>query len=128
AMKLEVVDYLEKPITIEKIEEALERTMKRMDHRHQYAVMKAKAEQQREALIAKATMDLIMQGAEAEQAWREVMQDDAHRVVGVTTLAFPSEPPSFPDDERSMSVELKLGSEWAIVLYHYERPEDAYWE
>lgn len=88
ALKLGVVDYIEKPVTIEKVDEAMRRTIERIGRRREHMELKDKLEASKEALLEKATRDLVLLGEEAIPAWRRAFgEEESRRVVGVTALA-----------------------------------------
>jgi len=88
ALKLGVVDYIEKPVTIEKVDEAMRRTIERIGRRREHMELKDKLEASKEALLEKATRDLVLLGEEALPAWRRAFgEEESRRVVGVTALA-----------------------------------------
>ncbi|ASS69451.1 MULTISPECIES: response regulator [unclassified Paenibacillus] len=128
AMKLGVVDYLEKPVTIGKIEEALQRTMNKIGQQQEYQELKSRLEANREELLAKTTLDLLFLGGEAEDKWRQSFGSDADEVVGVTVLVFPGRPEAAPAHPSYRMVELKIGTEWVMAFFHFELPGDFLWE
>lgn len=88
ALKLGVVDYIEKPVTIEKVDEAMLRTIERIGRQREHTELKGRLEASKEALLEKATRDLVLLGEEALPAWRQAFgEEEAGRIVGVTVLA-----------------------------------------
>jgi two-component system response regulator YesN len=69
AIGLGVVDYLEKPITVQKIEEAMTKTLERIKKQRAFSEMKSDLEASREQLLEKATLDLLLAGDKACRCW-----------------------------------------------------------
>ncbi|MDT8860172.1 response regulator [Alkalihalobacillus sp. MEB130] len=88
AIKLGVADYLEKPVTIPMIEEAIQRTVKRIEEQNEMTSLKLEQKKSQEELLEKATLDLLLQRQDAYQKWREHFGPEAVRIVGVTVIAY----------------------------------------
>ncbi|MFC6601112.1 hypothetical protein ACFQDF_03965 [Ectobacillus funiculus] len=71
ALKLGVADYLEKPITIPMIEDAITKTIERIEREKAVSSLQLKWEDSRQELLEKATLDLLLRGEEAEVKWRD---------------------------------------------------------
>lgn len=129
ALKLGVIDYLEKPVTIEKIDEAMRRTTERIGRLREHAELRNRLEAGREALLEKATLDLLLQGEAALPGWRSAFgEQDADRVAAVTVLAA-SERHELPEEGGSCRpVALSHGNAWITAIFHYDPPSDAFWE
>ncbi|TYP73141.1 helix-turn-helix domain-containing protein [Paenibacillus methanolicus] len=127
AMKLDVVDYLEKPVTIEKVEEALARAMRKLGQRQQVRALEDRLAESREELLAKAAMDLLL-GAEGADRFRACLGEEADRVEAFSVLAFPSSPHVFCAQLSCRHIVMKPGAEWAVLLAHAEWPVETVWE
>ena len=128
AIKLGVVDYLEKPITIPKIEEALRKALDRIQHQKEVQALKSKWEESRHELLEKATLDLLLNGTECEMKWRESFGSDADLVVGATVLAFTALNHALPLHSSYRVISLLNGSEKLAVVFHYSLPAEELWE
>ncbi|MFB9327090.1 response regulator [Paenibacillus aurantiacus] len=128
AMKLDVVDYLEKPVTIEKVEEALERTMRKLGQRQQVSALESRLAESREELLAKAAMDLLLLGEEGADRFRACFGEEARQIAAVTVLVFPSSPSAVSAQLGCRHIVMKLGAVWAVLLVHMEWPVEAAWE
>ncbi|SFB06143.1 two-component system, response regulator YesN [Cohnella sp. OV330] len=133
AMKLGVVDYLEKPITLEKVDEALRRTCERIGGREELAALRRAADASREALLEQATLALLRRGAEALPRWRACFgEEEADRVAAVTVIA--GEVPDGALEEAlaplggSRTVVVADGDERLAAVFHFACPDDAGWE
>ncbi|HZG86579.1 response regulator [Paenibacillus sp.] len=116
AISLGVADYLEKPITIQTIEQAVAKMTGRL----------AKREEQRQELLEKATWELLLSGGTAEASWREKFGPRAERVVGATVLAAAADF-ALPDDPLRAAVPLRSGEERLCAVFHYEPPTHEFW-
>lgn len=128
AIGLGVIDYLEKPITVAKIEEALRKTLRRIDKEQTYAAMKLKLDSSRSELLEKATLDLLLAGGKAAAKWREVYGADAAGIVGVTALVFRERQAELPKHAAYDVIQVTNGNEYVSLVLHRELPPDALWD
>ncbi|WP_078544628.1 response regulator [Litchfieldia alkalitelluris] len=116
AIKLGVIDYLEKPITIDMIEETVERIIEKLASQK----LQSNWELNKEELLEKTTLDLLLFGAEAEPKWRELFGPLAEQVVCVTVLGV-SEKPLFLEKCSSYQViTLRNGEDYLLVVFQFE--------
>lgn len=125
AIGLGVIDYLEKPVTVSKIEAALRRTMNRIGKEQAFGEMKKKLEASRSDLLEKATLDLLLAGERAEGKWKDVYGEDWANVAGVTVLAFSEERPALPEHPSYRIIGVTNGNERLAVALHRELPPEA---
>jgi two-component system response regulator YesN len=129
ALKLGVVDYLEKPVTLEKIDEAMLRTIERIGHQQEHAQLKTQLAANKEALLEKATLDLLLLGEEAVVPWKAAYgESEADRIVGVTVLAATGRPERLDENPAYRIIPFLYGKEWLLVVIHYALPADDLWE
>ncbi|MCG6794021.1 response regulator [Geobacillus thermoleovorans] len=128
ALKLGVVDYLEKPITIPMIEEAIKRTIEKIEHRQNVSMIQSKWNDMRAELLEKATFDLLMLGKEAIPKWRESFGEEAERIKGVTVLATFHEGWSLPEDDSYKAVHIRNGKERLFIVFHLTHLNGELWE
>jgi two-component system response regulator YesN len=114
AIQLGVADYLEKPITVVQIEEAIRKSVERIRRKNE--------------LLEKATIDLMLRGAESEQKWRECLGLAAERIVGVTVLSFIGENKPLLSPVSCRAIPVKNGAENLILLLHYASPTKKLWQ
>lgn len=124
AINLGVLDYLEKPITIAKIDEVLKKTIERIGEQQELTNLKSKWEASRNELLEKATLDLLLVGGEAEPKWRESFGLDAERVVGVTVFAFLELNQALRDQPSYRIVHVWNGLERLSVVFHFDLSPD----
>ncbi|TCM93068.1 AraC family two component transcriptional regulator [Paenibacillus sp. BK033] len=130
ALKLGVIDYLDKPITLEKIDEAIGRTIARIGHQQEHTQLKTQVAANKEALLEKATLDLLLLGAQAIPAWRSAYGEaEARQVIGITILAATGKPDPLLEDHPSYRmVSFPYGKEWVMAVFHSKLPADELWE
>lgn len=89
AIGLGVIDYLEKPITIDSMQETIQKTLDRIAREQQFGAMKTQYEASRAELVEKAALDLLFQGdaRAAEKLCREMGIERAS-IGSVMVLAF----------------------------------------
>ncbi|UJF34511.1 response regulator [Paenibacillus hexagrammi] len=118
AIQLGVADYLEKPVTVPSIEKSLQKVLDRI--RQQQEI--------NEVVLAKATLDLLLIGTEAESKWLHSFGENASRVCGVTVAASGAVTAVFPKHEDYFSVAVRNGQERMLVFFHYQWPTLEFWE
>ncbi|QMV42476.1 response regulator transcription factor [Cohnella cholangitidis] len=119
AIKLGVVDYLEKPVTITKIREGIQKAVNKITELNELSSLKQKWQQ---GLLEKTTLDLLLQGSDAEAAWAEQFGPDAYRLTGITVLACSNR--EFDLDNGASTayrtVSIRNGSENLVVVFHFD--------
>lgn len=125
AIGLGVIDYLEKPVTVSKIEAALRKTVNRIGKEQAFGEMKKKLEASRSDLLEKATLDLLLAGERAEGKWKDVYGEDWAKVAGVTVLAFSGDRPALPEHPSYRIIDVTNGNERLAVALHRELPPEA---
>lgn len=116
AIGLGVVDYLEKPVTVNKIKSAIEKIIKRFAHENEVSSMK----------LEKATLDLILVGEKASEKWTEMYGKS--EICGVTVLAFNDKRNKLNINLMSNIIYVENGHEHLAVLIHDELPSEPFWE
>ncbi|THF83277.1 response regulator [Cohnella fermenti] len=121
AIKLGVVDYLEKPVNIEKIREGIGKAVARLAELNDYSSLKRKWHQ---GLLEKAVANLLGKGEEAAAEWQKQFGDDSGRVAGVTVLVGTEEENVVADGEGHRVVRLASGPERIAVVFHLDSLSD----
>jgi two-component system response regulator YesN len=127
AIELGVSAYMEKPITIQSIEKAIQKAKDHINEKQETRSLQRKWEQNRSELLEKATLDLILFGVDAESKWKEAFGPDAQRVIS-TTVFVVSADLLLPETEKFSAVYVRNGQERVLVVYHYESPSHDFWE
>ncbi|WP_160720572.1 response regulator transcription factor [Bacillus sp. USDA818B3_A] len=120
ALKLGVADYLEKPISIQMIDESIQRILKLVSERNS-------REDSRNELIEKATLDLLLQGDEALPKWRKSFGEDAEGIAAVTVLALSKRSPDLKSHSSYLSVPIRNGNEHLLVIFHFQEDSTELW-
>ncbi|SFE08352.1 two-component system, response regulator YesN [Paenibacillus catalpae] len=129
ALKLGVIDYLDKPITLEKIDEAMRRTIARIGRQQEHVQMKTQLAANKEALLEKATLDLLLLGEEAVPAWRTAFgEGDAKQAAAVTVLAATGKGEWLDEHPSYRSIPFYYEKMWIMVVIHFMMPADYLWE
>jgi two-component system, response regulator YesN len=116
AIKLGVTDYLEKPITIDMIEETVKRIIDKIDKQK----LQSQWELNKEDLVEKATLDLLLFGEKAEPKWRDCFGELAEQVICVTVLALTEKPLHIDKHSSYQVVSLHNGEEYLLVVFHFD--------
>lgn len=123
ALRLGVVDYLEKPITIPIIKEALEKTLTRITQQETVNVLKDNSQKER---LEKVTLHLLLGKGDAYQ-WGELFGQEEKELEGVTVLALSSPVPLPEPMEGHRVIPLQNGIENLLVLCHLVKDEENLW-
>jgi two-component system, response regulator YesN len=123
ALRLGVVDYLEKPITIPIIKEALEKTLTRITQQETVNVLKDNSQKER---LEKETLHLLLGKGDVLQ-WRELFGQGEKTLEGVTVLALSSPVPLPEPIEDHRMIPLQNGIENLLVLCHLVKDEENLW-
>ncbi|MHA6480378.1 response regulator [Paenibacillus sp. strain BS8-2] len=116
AIQLGVIDYLEKPITLDKIREGIAKSVSRIHDRSEMSELK---ERRKQDLLSMATLGLLHRGKEAEASWLAQFGEKAGEVKAVSVLA--ASRPEFRMVESTAyhAVNVSNGRENLIVLFHF---------
>ncbi|MEI2394769.1 response regulator [Paenibacillus phytohabitans] len=125
AIGLGVVDYLEKPVTIAKIEESLGRTITKIGKEQAFSEMKTKLDESREKLLEKSTLDLLLAGGQVEQEWKDTFGEEWANVVAVTVLAFPDKQIPLTEHSSYCIVPVANGNQQLAVVLHRDTSSNA---
>lgn len=128
AINLGVTDYLEKPITIPMIEDAIKKTVDRISQHKSFSSIQAKWEESQQELLEKATLELLLLGATGEAKWRDLFGIDADKVVAVTVLALSEYSHIVKEHPSYRIIHARNGSEELLALFHFENDADALWK
>ncbi|MEH7250806.1 response regulator [Neobacillus niacini] len=123
AIKLGVTDYLEKPITIPIIEDAIKRVIEKINIQKSVATLRLRWEDSREELLEKATLDLLLMGEGAESRWRECFGENADAVRNVTVYALSEKCPDLESNLYQI-VSVSNGEEHLLVVFQFQDEVD----
>ncbi|PGV49393.1 response regulator [Bacillus sp. AFS037270] len=128
ALKLGVVDYLEKPITIPIIEDAINRIIEKINLQKSITSIQSRWEDSRVELLEKATLDLLLLGEEAIPRWQESFGIESEKVVGVTVLALSRKYLFLQSHSSYKVVPVRNGIEHLLVVFHFQVEMEALYE
>ncbi|OPH58080.1 DNA-binding response regulator [Paenibacillus ferrarius] len=128
AINLGVADYLEKPITIPTIEQAIRKVLDKISQEQEVLELKTKVRSSQGDLLVKATFDLLFLGEEAEEKWREIYGSGAESIIGVTVLATESDQLRMLEQTDFTAIPLRHGQERLFVCVHAQQPTPEFWE
>ncbi|WP_123039596.1 response regulator transcription factor [Cohnella candidum] len=127
AIRLGVVDYIEKPITEISIEQALRKALGQIGKQEETRKLERLWEASKHDLLEKAVWDLLLRGREAENKWREVFGPQAGQVHGITVLAA-VEPFKLPDHPAYRTVYLRSDQSYLAVVFCLMELSNTYWD
>ncbi|MBB6634612.1 response regulator [Cohnella thailandensis] len=125
AIGLGVVDYLEKPITMTKVEKAIARTLEIIGKEQAFSELKVKWEESREERLEMATLELLLIGEEATARWKETFGEGSSRLSAVTVFAFECAGPPLPEHPLYREIKVRNGNEYLSVVFHAEKRSPA---
>ncbi|MDK8190169.1 response regulator [Paenibacillus sp. UMB7766-LJ446] len=118
AIGLGVIDYLEKPITIEHVEQALMKTVDRLQRHRKLITLQSQWSTGRQELLEKATMDLMIIGSRAIPKWKELFGPEADQIteIRVFALSSPVSTPA-PDYPGYRCIRAANGDEYVLAVF-----------
>ncbi|MDN4522969.1 response regulator [Fictibacillus fluitans] len=119
AIKLGVVDYLEKPITIPMIKDVLEKIIDLVQKKRTVSELKLLCEKNRSELLEKATLDLLNWGARAVKKWRKCFGDGAVNIKHITVLALTERIEQLKKKGYEI-IHIQNGPQHLAVVLHYD--------
>ncbi|GAF66958.1 putative response regulator [Bacillus sp. TS-2] len=128
ALKLGVVDYLEKPITIEKVEEAMEKINAILIQRIEVTALKKIEEENRQESLRKMLLNLMLNAPDDLDDWKHYYGDK--KLKGLLVLALRSEFIYSKNEweEDLEYVEINYNSVNFIVLMLFNGHDHLIWE
>ncbi|MEH7118806.1 response regulator [Neobacillus vireti] len=128
AIKLGVADYLEKPITIPIIEDAIKRIIEKINLQKSISSIQSRWEDSRVELMEKATLDLLLLGEEAIPKWRDIFGSEAEHVICVTVLSQSRGGFALQNHSSYKAVRVRNGTEHLHVVFHFNDELEDFWE
>ncbi|SFL59666.1 two-component system, response regulator YesN [Gracilibacillus orientalis] len=121
ALKLGVIDYLEKPITIPTIKETIEKILEHVKKQQELVALKENANQTEQIKIEKITMDLLLHNPNSFENWQTEMADESEKnIVGFMVIIHDAT--SLPLQQRSehyFPIAISTGLNNIVVIYMY---------
>jgi two-component system response regulator YesN len=127
AIQVGVSDYIEKPITIQSIQRAIQKAIPNIRELQETNELKGRWAHSKQELLEKATLDLLLIGPDAELKWREIFGEDHARVESVTVLCA-LEKYVISEGVGYSSLSVQNGSEQLIVILHYQHDLQDFWD
>ncbi|MDR4946127.1 response regulator [Neobacillus cucumis] len=127
ALKLGVADYLEKPITITMIDDAIQKIIEKISIQKNISSIQSKWEDSRVELLEKATLDLLLLGEEAIPKWCKSFGSVEEYVLGVTVLAHSNEYFVLQEHSSYKPVQVRNGTEYLLVVFHFQGEMEDFW-
>ncbi|MFC4102554.1 response regulator transcription factor [Paenibacillus xanthanilyticus] len=129
AIELGVSDYLEKPITIDAIENAIRKMAERLQKIRDMQSLGQKWVKNRQDLLEKAAMDLLLMGGEAAlPKWEGTFGEEAAKNKGVTILvSWDKGVYSLPLHAAIQQVHIQIEELFVLVVYYKETPTSDLW-
>ncbi|WP_163581450.1 response regulator [Gracilibacillus saliphilus] len=120
ALKLGVIDYLEKPITIPTIKETLDKILDHVQKQQEIVELKENANQTEQIKLEKITMDLLFQNPNSFENWQSQLAEDSQKVVGVMAIVHDSRSLRLPTRSDSyLAISINTGVNNILVVYMY---------
>ncbi|MBB6636608.1 response regulator [Cohnella thailandensis] len=127
AIQIGVSDYLEKPLEVENIEEALKKAIGQIQKRNETQAIKQSYEESRNVLFEKITLELILGKTQALPKWKDQLGLHADSIAGLTVLAC-SEEITLDNRPDCHFVSIRNGEEHLVLLLHRILPTQELWE
>ena len=121
ALKLGVLDYMQKPITIPMIEEALQKIVLEIKKEKEVFELRTRWDENRQELLEKATLDLMLGNKETEAKWREYFgESEAKQVIGTTVIAYSGTRYPLENNDDFKVVPVWNGSTHLLAIFHFK--------
>ncbi|WP_342564954.1 response regulator [Paenibacillus sp. FSL R7-0345] len=122
ALKMGVIDYLEKPVTITTIREGIRKAVRRI---HELSELSELKQKWKSGVLEKATLNLLLSGPKADrqmlEEWTQQFGEAATRVQGVTVITA-TEEINVPQPHDCRVIYVRNGPENIYMVVHMEPP------
>ncbi len=116
AIQLDVVDYLEKPITVERIEKCLDKMLKKIKRRYEFEDLKRKWNDSQNLIAEKKVLDILNQNVFVEEKWDEVIGIKTDEVTAVTVGLFHSNEKSYRDIAQVVTLSKSISNTKVLLV------------
>ncbi|MHA6483454.1 response regulator [Paenibacillus sp. strain BS8-2] len=127
AIKLGVIDYLEKPISIQSIENALYKIQQHNLVKQEQETLKKQLEESQSEMLADTTHELLQGKLEQLPKWQKLLGLDFDNIKSITVIKF-AEGLEWPKTSNFRLIISQKGDERLALLLHFEQPEVVLWE
>lgn len=128
AIQLGVRDYLEKPITIQSIEKAIQKSTEYFQTQRDTQTIRQKWQESRLELLEKVSFDLLFNRENAVTRLEAHLEKESEKLQGVTVVSYSHEQPSLPKHVNCVWVPVQNDQERLLVVYHFEALPEDFWE
>lgn len=119
AIKLGVMDYLEKPVTLPMIEDVLAKTIKKIQEQQRLEKLHNEWEGTKLERLEKATLDLLLTGKPAVDKWKNEFGEQAVQVKAITVFALSNDYTFSMDHQDYRILYIRNGYERLSVVFHF---------
>lgn len=88
AIKLGVIDYLEKPISIQSIEQALQKIQLHVLAKQEQEFLKMQLQETQKAMLEKLSLELILGSMDELPRWQQLLGVGSDSIYGVTVIKY----------------------------------------
>lgn len=104
AIQFDVVDYLEKPITVERIEKSLDKMLKKIRATYEFENLKQKWNDSQSLILEKKVLDILNHSEFVQEQWNDLLGINKELICGVRVGVFYSNQSSYKDVVELMTV------------------------
>jgi two-component system response regulator YesN len=122
AIRLGVIDYLEKPISIQHIETALQKIQHHNLVKQEQEWLKKQLQETQSEMLGNVTLELLLGNIDPLPKWLNMLGDDADRFVAVTVVKY-AEGYEWPQLSSSRAIHMRKGDELLALILHFQQPE-----
>lgn len=127
AIRLGVIDYLEKPISIQSIENALHKIQQHNLAKLEQQTLKKQLQETQSEMLGNITLELLFGSMEALPRWQKLLGADADRIVSMTVVKY-TEGLEWPKLMDSRMILTRKGDEHLALVLHFKAPEPELWD
>jgi len=127
AIRLGVIDYLEKPISIQSIEDALYKIQQHNKTKQEQQSLKQQLQETQNEMLGNITLELLLGNMDQLPKWKKMLGEDADRFTCMTVVKH-KEGFELPKFKEARVIHTHRGDEQLALILHFQHSEVIDWE
>jgi len=123
AIKLGVIDYLEKPISIQSIEQALQKIQLHVQAKQEQELLKIQLQETQRAMLEKLSLELLMGRLDELPRWLQLVGTSSDRIYGVTVIKYKGNVELTKPSDYQI-IHMRNGDEQLAMVLHFKPISD----
>ncbi|MFX3635051.1 MAG: response regulator [Candidatus Pristimantibacillus sp.] len=121
AIRLGVIDYLEKPISIQSIEQALHKINQHAQAKQEQQLLKKQLQDSQQEMLKKLSLELLQGSMDGLSHWQQLFGTDKERLSSVTVIKY-SGNFELPSQSDYYIIYTRNGDEYLAIVIHFVQP------